>query len=95
MEDMRAVIQQHMLMPNRPQTIGWRLLLRHTEFCEGLAEVLMEKCQGNDETADAMLEEFYREFGKHDYELERWFDFGLCANSIKRLFEKKLNVIEF
>ena len=93
-EDMRAVAEKHMLMPTRPQTVAWRVLLRHTEYCQGLAEVMMEKCQGHDEAAGQMLKSFFREFGKHDFELERWLDFGLCANSLSRLFDKSLNVIE-
>lgn len=93
-EKMREVIGAHMLMPTRPQTVAWRILLRHTEYCEGLAKVMMEKCQGNDEAAAELLKQFFRDFGKHDYELERWLDFGLCANSINRLFERKLNPIE-
>ena len=93
-EKMRGIIEEHMLMPTRPQTVGWRLLLRHTEFCEGLAEVMMEKCQGHDEVAAEMLETFFKSFGRHDYELERWFDFGLCANALKRMFKMEREVIE-
>lgn len=93
-QQMRSIVQDHMLMPTRPQTIAWRILLRHTEYCEGLAEVIMEKCQGNDDVAWELLQQFLGEFGKHDYELERWFDFGLCANSISRALDKKLNKIE-
>ena len=92
--DMRAVIDDHMLMPTRPQTVAWRILLRHTEYCEGLAAVMMEKCQGHDELAQQMLDDFFKDFGRHDFELERYFDFGLCVNSISRLFKQSLNVIE-
>lgn len=94
-ENMRQVALAHSMMPTRPQTVGWRLLLRHTEFCEGLAAVLAEKCQGNDALADQMLLEFYKSFGRHDFELERYLDFGVCANSIKRLFAPPANGIEF
>ena len=94
-EKMREVCQAHMMMPTRPQTIGWRILLRHTEYCEGLAQVMMEKCQGNDDEADRLLEAFYKSFGRHDYELERYLDFGMCANAIKRLFKRELNLVEF
>lgn len=47
-----------------------------------------------DDTAQQMLDDFFRSFGRHDYELERYLDFGLCANSISRLFKQSLNVIE-
>ena len=93
-EEMETVVAEHMLMPTRPQTVAWRILLRHTEYCRGLAAVMMEKCRGHDELAMDMLLEFFKSFGRHDYELERYLDFGLCANSIKRLFEKSLTGIE-
>ena len=92
--DMRAVIDDHMLMPTRPQTVAWRILLRHTEYCAGLAAVMMEKCQGHDEVAQQMLDDFFQSFGRHDFELERYLDFGLCVNSISRMFKQSLNVIE-
>ena len=94
-DDMRQIIKDHMLMPTRPQTVGWRLLLRHAEYCEGLAKVLTEKCQGHDVLALEMLEQFLKDFGRHDFELERYFDFGLCANATMRLFKLELNTIEF
>ena len=94
-EKMRGVIAEHMLMPTRPQTIAWRILLRHTEFCDGLAEALMEKCQGNDEKAEQMINDFFKEFGKYDFELERYLDFGLCANALTRMFKLTRNRIEF
>jgi len=93
-EQMRAIAQDHMMMPTRPQTVAWRILLRHTEYCEGLAAVMMEKCQGNNETAEWMLKQFLKDFGRHDFELERYLDFGQCADSIVRLFDKTRNVIE-
>jgi len=93
-EKMRAVIADHMMMPTRPQSVAWRILLRHTEYCDGLAEVMMEKCQGHDAAADARAKQLWKDFGRHDYELERWFDFGLCANSITGLLKKHSSTIE-
>ena len=91
---MRAVILEHMLVPTRPQTVAWRLLLRHTELCDGLAGVMMEKCQGHDDEADALFQQLLLDFGRHDLELERWFDFGLFAKSYKALLAKKRSIIE-
>lgn len=79
---------------NRPQTIAWRILLRHTEYCDRLAEILIEKCQGNDETAIEMLNAFMPEFGKYDYELERYLDYGMLTNAIKKTLNKIVTKIE-
>ena len=63
------------------QGLAWRLLLRHARYCEGLAEVMKEKCVGHDRLALEKYQQFLQEFGKYDYETERYLDFGLAANS--------------
>lgn len=88
-EKMQEIVKEHAMMPTRVQSAAWRLLLRHTEYCQGLAEVLIEKALGNDARAAEMLEEFFKEFGKYDFELERWLDIGLCYNSLFRIVTKK------
>lgn len=93
-ENMRNLVQEHMLMPTRPQTIAWRVLLRHTEYCDRLAEIMIEKCQGNDETAMEMLNAFMPEFGKYDYELERYLDYGMLTNALKKTLNKIVTKIE-
>ena len=90
----RELIAKHMNMPTRPQTVCWRLLLRHTQWCEGLADVFMEKCQGRDKYALELLYKFYDEFGKYDYELERYFDFELAAQSMFGIVRKMRPKIE-
>ncbi|MBO5868701.1 MAG: DUF4838 domain-containing protein [Oscillospiraceae bacterium] len=86
---MREVIAAHKQLPTRPQSNAWRILLRHTEYCDGMADVYTEKALGNNEKAWEMLQEFYDEFGKYDLELERWFDFGLWAVTMKKTVLKK------
>ena len=67
----------------RVQGIAWRLLLRHSQYCEGLAAVMREKCVGHDQLAMEKYQQFLLDFGKHDYETERYLDFGLAANANK------------
>jgi len=86
---MREVIAEHKNLPTRPQSNAWRILLRHTEYCDGLADVFTEKALGHNEEAWEMLQKFYEEFGKYDLELERWFDFGLWAVTMKKTVLKK------
>jgi len=61
--------------------LAWRLLLLHTQYCEGMAAVMQEKCVGNDLLALEKYKEFLAEFGKHDYETERYLDLNLAANA--------------
>ena len=84
----RELVKKHMAMPTRPQTVSWRLLLHHADYCEHLAEVMTEKCLGHDRLAKKMWLEFLEEFGKHEYEIEPYFDFGLAARSIDVVLEK-------
>jgi len=78
----RELIQSHLAMPTRPQTICWRLLWRHTEYCQGFAEVLSEVCVGHSKYAMEKMNAFWKDFGKYDYEMERYFDFELAAESL-------------
>ena len=81
----RELAKAHMAMPTRPQTVTWRLLLRHAEYCERLSEVMTAKCKGHTKYAKELLQQLLLDFGKYDYELERYFDFGLAADSLKNL----------
>lgn len=80
---LRAVESKRNLGKVRVRSIAWRLLLRHTRYCEGLAAVMREKCLGHNRLAMEKYEQFLLDFGKYDYETERYFDFGLAANANK------------
>lgn len=87
--EIREVIKTHMAMPTRPQTVCWRLLLRHTQWCDGLAEVFIAKCKGHNKYALELFEQFVEDFGQYDYELERYFDFGLAVGSLQNILKKR------
>ena len=80
--EIREVIATHMEMPTRAQSVSWRLLLRHTEYVEGFAEILSEVCLGHKKYAMELFEQFCREFGKYDLEIERYMDMELALESI-------------
>ena len=86
---MREVIKSHKQLPTRPQSNAWRILLRHTEYCERMAQIYTEKALGHDKYAWEMLQKFYDDFGKYELEMERWFDFGLWAVTMKKTILKK------
>lgn len=90
----RELAQTHREMPWRVQSLAYRLLERHAEYCQKLAPVLIAKCQGFDKRAVELMEEFAADFGRHDYELERWLDFGLVVRML-RIVAKQMPAIEF
>ena len=83
----RALANEHLSMPTRPQTVSWRLLLRHAEYIEGIAEIMKEKCVGHENLARKKCADFFREFGKHEYEIERYFDQGLAGGAFSVLLK--------
>ncbi len=76
----------HLAMPTRPQTVSYRLLLRLSEYILGLAEVLKCLCNGDRDGAETKNKEFRRSFGRHEFEIERYFDhmlaFRFCSRRI-------------
>ena len=90
----RSLVAKNRKAPVRIQALAWRLLERHAEFCEGLAEVFIAKARGYDKLAMEKLDAFIESFGRHDYELERWCDFGLFARAAKPIIKKK-PIIEY
>jgi hypothetical protein len=78
----REVIASLGELPTRPQVICWKLLQRHTEYVEGFAKVLKEVCLGRSKYAMELFEEFKKDFGKYDYEIERYMDMEMAMNSL-------------
>ncbi len=93
--EMRALVQDHLVISCRPQSIAWRLLLRHAEFCERLAEVMIEKCLGHTRLAVEMGEAMFNEFAeKYDYETEPLFDLYLASYSLMTII-RQMPKVEF
>ena len=79
--EIRSVYKKRKPTNIRVQGLAWRLLMRHAEYCEGFAAVMMEKCVGHDRLALEKYDQFLAEFGKHDYETEHYLDFTLAASA--------------
>ena len=77
----RLLCANHKTNPTRPQAVSWRLMLHHAEYIEGLADVLGEKCIGNDCLAAEKFDAFVEQFGRHEFEIERYFDHMLAFRS--------------
>ena len=81
----RALAKKHLNMPERPQTVSWRLLLRHGEYCELWAKILQEKAQGHNFRAVELAEEFDSAFGKYELEIERYYDHCLACRVLEHI----------
>ena len=90
----RFYIKRNRNAPVRIQALAWRLLERHAELVECLADVFMLKARGFNKKALEKFEKLVQDFGRHDYELERWMDFGLWANT-NRAAVIKMPFVEF
>ena len=73
--------------PYRVQTTTARLLMRHGEYCRGLAEPLALLAEGKPEEGLAAFTAFSDSFGRYEYELERYHDHYLAATALRRIFK--------
>ena len=73
----------HPVNPTRPQAVSWRLLRLHGEYCALLSGVFREKSAGRDREAWKRFLCFTETFGRHEYEIERYYDQGLMWQSYK------------
>ena len=89
----RNLVQKHLNMPYRPQTVSWRLLMRHAEFCDRWAQLMVEKAKGNNYKAIELSKEFFREFGKYELELQRYYDHCLACRVLEHITRKPQGII--
>jgi hypothetical protein len=73
----------------RPQAVSRRLLMRHAEYAKGYLEVVLAKAEGEDEKAQTLASEFAHRFGRHEYEIERYFDHCLAMHGVANLAGRK------
>lgn len=91
----RALAAAHKKMPHRMQVMHWRLLDRHTEWCDLIADCMIAKCKGQDILAQEMWKKAVDTFGKYDLELDKWFDMSLAAVSYNRIMKAKKPTADF
>ena len=84
----RALAEKHLNMPTRPQTVSWRLLLRHAEYCELWADIMTEKALGHNYKAQELATQFCDTFGRHEIEIERYYDHSLACRVLEHLTRK-------
>lgn len=84
----RELAKKNRQTPVRIQALAWRLLERHAEYCDGMANVFIPKCRGFDKLALEKMDEFDYSFGRHGLELERWMDFNLALRQTRNIIVK-------
>jgi len=89
----RSLAMKHLSMPKRPQTVSWRLLLRHAEYCEKWAEIMIEKALGHNHLAVAKMKAFFNDFGKYEWEMERYYDHSLACRVLEQINSKPQSII--
>jgi hypothetical protein len=81
-------------MPKRAQTVAVRLMLKHLEYANALADIFVLKALGADVEANRAYREFLNSFGRYETEIERYFDQFMFDHSIKRLVDKPATFYE-
>lgn len=89
----RAAANKHLNMPTRPQTVSWRLLLRHADFCQQLAQILLAKAVGHNYKAVELAKDFFCSFGKYEIEMERYYDHCLACRSVEHIIRRPQGII--
>ena len=83
-----ALAMAHMKMPTRPQTVSWRLLWRNCEYMTIVAKTMALLARGDEAGADKYGRAAYAEFGAHEFEMERYFDYYLAGVCLFRRIDK-------
>ena len=89
----RSLVQKHLNMEYRPQTVSWRLLLRHAEYVEKWAEIMIEKALGHNYKAVELSKQFCDDFGRYELEIERYYDHSLACRVLEHITRKPQGII--
>ena len=89
----RALAMKHLQMPNRPQTVSWRLLLLHADYCQHLGKIMECKAKGLNYKACELHKAMFEEIGKQEVAFERYYDQGLAYRAVEHLVRRPQGVI--
>lgn len=82
----RELARKHFSMPTRAQTVSMRLLYRHAEYCDRMAEMMIQMALGNAQEAYELWDRFRHEYGVYEFEMERYYDHGFAMKALKYMF---------
>ena len=92
-KDAEEFLQAHKNMPKRAQTVAYKLLRYYMEYCVGLAKCFALKCVGAGEEAKAEYEKFLADFGRHECEIQTYFDQYMMGYTFIQSFGTMENTI--
>ena len=88
-KEYKEFLEAHRVMPSRAQTVAFKLLRYHVEYCVALSKCLVAKCFGAGAEAKEMFEELCREFGKREHEIGTYCDHYLMFHALNsRIFKR-------
>ncbi|MBO5967183.1 MAG: DUF4838 domain-containing protein [Clostridia bacterium] len=65
-------------------SLSMRILELHAEYCVGLAESMILTAEGKADEAFDAFNALFDSFGRHEFEIERYFDHHLAYSALKR-----------
>jgi hypothetical protein len=89
----RHLAQGHLNMEYRPQTLSWRMLLRHSEYIEKWAAIMIAKAKGDNYAALELAKKFGGDFGRYELQLQRYYDHGLACRVLEHITRKPQGII--
>ena len=89
----RSLVETHMIMPTRPQTVSWRMLGHHADYCEELVKIVRLKAQGYNFEALEQAKIFYEKAGKREIEFEPYYDHCLACRVVEQMVKKPQKII--
>ena len=89
----RSLANKNLCQEYRPQTVSWRLLLRHAEYVEKWAQIMIEKALGNNFRAQELAKAFCDDFGRYELEMERYYDHSLACRVTEHITRKPQGII--
>ena len=89
----RSLAKKHLNMPTRPQTVSWRLLLRHAAYCEYVVKILIAKAKGHNYKAIELFNEMAENFGAYELEMETYYDHGLACRALQHIVRRPQGII--
>ena len=89
LDDFEPFVKAHMNCPKRAQTVSYRLLNRHLEYCRKMIPILCKKAEGRGEEARDDFYRFLDDFGRYEQEMEVCYDQYMCGHSWRFVFGKQ------
>lgn len=89
------LIKEHYNSDYRVGTVSVRLLEYHAEYVKLLADCFTEKALGNDEAAQDKLDCLAERMGRHEAEIEKYYDHGLMVKAHNVVFMRNVTHNEY